>query len=157
RVEALSPLEVSLLHSILAYDRELDELLKVQSLPYWEAQPMVERALGGKRRPRSVFEGVAGDGPVLPLDGFLVRAGQRGLQARPRLDRRIAALRCVEAVRLHAAAHGGRWPGRLADVADVPVPPDPATGKPFDYRVEDDRAYLSGPDVFGKPNPNTSV
>src|SRR5260370_13247369 len=96
--------------------------------------------------------------PVLPLAGYLAPAGGRVLMARTRLERRVAALRCVEAVRLHAAAHGGRWPRWLHQVTEAPVPFDPAPGKPFDYRVDDGRAYLTRPDVFPRrPNRYTSV
>ncbi len=61
------------------------------------------------------------------------------------LDRRVAALRVVEAIRMHAAANGGKLPATLADVAIVPVPIDPVTGKPFEYRVEGDTAILTAP------------
>jgi hypothetical protein len=61
-----------------------------------------------------------------------------------RLDRRLAALRCVEAVRLYAAAKG-RLPAALADVTEVPSPADPVSGKPFEYQVSDDVATLAAP------------
>jgi hypothetical protein len=60
-----------------------------------------------------------------------------------RLDRRIAALRCVEAVRLYAAAHNGKLPAALSDITDVPVPNDPMTGKSFEYKVDGNKASLS--------------
>jgi hypothetical protein len=159
RVEAMTPLEVSLLHSFLEYERALDDVLALQSLPYWEAQPRMEKIRIAQRRlPRNLAQAMRGDGPLLPLAGLFVPATEKVLMARTRLDRRIAALRCVEALRLHAAAHGGRWPERLEDVTEVPVPIDPATGKPFDYRVAGDKAFLSGPDVFpGAPNPAVSI
>jgi hypothetical protein len=74
----------------------------------------------------------------------------RAVPAAARLDRRVAALRCVEALRLYAAAHGGEPPARLADVHEVPVPADPVTGQPFDYRLEGDRAVLSAPPPPGE-------
>jgi hypothetical protein len=157
RVEAMTPLEVSLLHSFLEYDRELDEIMRAQSLPYWEAKPILEKARA-RLRPAQPLARALPDQPVLPLAGYLIPAGDKVLMSRTRLDRRVAALRCIEAVRLHAAAHGGRWPRWLDQVTEAPVPLDPATGKPFDYRVEDGTAYLSGPDVFpGKPNKYSSV
>lgn len=61
-----------------------------------------------------------------------------------RLDRRVAALRVVEAIRMHAAANGGKLPATLADVTAVPIPLDPFTGKPFEYRLEGDTAVLIG-------------
>jgi hypothetical protein len=158
-VEKMTPLEVSLLHSFLQYDRELDEMIKWQSLPYWEAQPRLEEARKrSKRLPRNVLEAMSSDGPALPLAGLFLPAAEKVLMARTRLERRIAALRCIEAVRLYASAHGGKWPNRLDDLGEVSVPLDPATGKPFDYRVIDGKAYLSGPNVFpGNQSPYTVI
>ena len=47
--------------------------------------------------------------------------------AETRLDRKIAALRVIEALRLHAAAHDGALPDKLSDVTVVPIPDDPGT------------------------------
>src|SRR5205823_13851798 len=75
RVEAMSPLEVSLLHSFLEYDQALDEVLGVQSLPYWEAQPRLEKIRVAQRRlPRNLAQAMRGDGPLLPLAGQFVPA-----------------------------------------------------------------------------------
>jgi hypothetical protein len=60
-----------------------------------------------------------------------------------RTDRQTAALAAVEAIRSYAAANGGALPKSLDDVKETPVPENPATGKPFEYRVENDVATLS--------------
>lgn len=70
-----------------------------------------------------------------------------------RAERRLAALRCVEALRLHAAAHEGKLPARLADVTEVPVPADPVTGRPFEYQAADGKATLSAPGWPGEKTP----
>ena len=62
-----------------------------------------------------------------------------------RLDRHLAALQCLEAIRLHASTHEGKFPKQLADIAQVPVPDDPVTGKPFIYRRTGSKAILEGP------------
>jgi hypothetical protein len=62
-----------------------------------------------------------------------------------KLDRQIAALRTVEAIRLYAGAAGGRLPARLEEVQQVPVPLNPMTGEPFTYELQADRAVLSAP------------
>jgi hypothetical protein len=49
----------------------------------------------------------------------------------------------VEAVRLHAAKHDGKLPATLADVTEVPVPADPATGQPFEYAVVGNRFTIN--------------
>ncbi|MGA2914611.1 MAG: hypothetical protein ABSE89_01125 [Sedimentisphaerales bacterium] len=62
-----------------------------------------------------------------------------------RLDRHIAVLQCVEALRHYAAGHNGKFPGSLADIKELPIPNDPVTGKPFDYSGSNSEAVLKGP------------
>ena len=47
-------------------------------------------------------------------------------------------LRCVEAMRLYAAAHDGKLPSKLEEITEVPVPVDPVTGKSFAFKLGDD-------------------
>jgi hypothetical protein len=61
-------------------------------------------------------------------------------------DRYVAALRCVEALRLYAHGHGGRLPESLDKITEVPIPQNPVTGKPFPYKLEGEVALL---DVAG--------
>jgi hypothetical protein len=93
-----------------------------------------------------------GDPALRVLVGLLPAAVEKVYQVEVRLDRRVAALRVVEALRLHAAAHSGKLPGSLAELTEVPIPPDPATGKPFEYRLDGSTASLSGPPA-GMPPP----
>jgi len=59
-----------------------------------------------------------------------------------RLDGIVAALECVEGLRHFAAGHDGRLPDQLNDITDIQLPNDPATGKPFAYRIEGSKAVL---------------
>ena len=59
-------------------------------------------------------------------------------------ERRLDAIQCIEAIRLHAALHG-KLPSRLEEITEAPVPLDSATGKPFEYRARGDRATLTAP------------
>jgi hypothetical protein len=79
-------------------------------------------------------------------------ATQQLLAARARLERSFAALRCVEAVRLYAAGQG-KLPGSLNDVTQVPLPVCPITGKPFEYRLQGDKALLSAPAAPAEAGP----
>jgi hypothetical protein len=65
----------------------------------------------------------------------------KALLAPARLERKLEALRIVEALRLHAAT-AGHLPNKLDDLA-VPVPLDPLTGRPFTYNREGETATLS--------------
>jgi len=62
-----------------------------------------------------------------------------------RLDRHVAALQCVEALRLYAAAHDGKFPKELSTITEVPVPSDPVMQKPFVYRCTGSDAVLEAP------------
>jgi hypothetical protein len=80
----------------------------------------------------------------MSLAGLLLPATMKVLQASNRVDRRIAALRCVEAIRLYAAEHG-RLPNTLEAVRSVPIPNNPTTGTPFEYEIDGERTILTVP------------
>jgi hypothetical protein len=67
--------------------------------------------------------------------------------AQARVQREFAVLQLLEALRIHAAANGGRLPGKLADVTEVPVPEDPVTDAPFDYELAGGIARLRSPKI----------
>jgi hypothetical protein len=150
RVEKMPHMEVALLHSLQQYDRFLDETHKWRTFPYVEAKQGLDQADRMLREARAKVLSPSSDVPALPLAVFFLPAVNKVFAAQARVDRRIAALRCVEAVRLYAAAHGGRLPAALADIKEVPVPPDPYTGKPFAYRVGNGVATLEGPPPPGE-------
>jgi tetratricopeptide (TPR) repeat protein len=58
------------------------------------------------------------------------------------LDRKITALQCIEALRLYAGTHDGKFPEKLSDVTDVKIPVDPVTRKPFSYKSTGSDAVL---------------
>jgi hypothetical protein len=59
----------------------------------------------------------------------------------------LAGLRCVEALRLYAAAHEGKPPAKWSDITAVPLPINPVTGKGFEdyYQMKEGRALLDVP------------
>ena len=58
------------------------------------------------------------------------------------VDRKIAALQCIEALRLYAGSHNGKFPENLSDVTEVTIPDDPVTKKPFSYKSTGSEAVL---------------
>jgi hypothetical protein len=62
-----------------------------------------------------------------------------------RLERHVAILECIEAMRLYAAAHEGQFPDKLSDVTLVSVPDDPVMHKSFVYSRTGSKAVLEGP------------
>jgi hypothetical protein len=147
-VEKMPHVQVAILHALFQYDRELDEVVKWVDAPYWESRPGLQEALARQRKIER-----APDAAALPFARYLLPAHQKVFASQARLERRIAALRAVEALRLYAAAHDGKAPAALAEIKDVPVPPDPVTGQPFDYTASGDKLTLSGaPFPDEKPN-----
>jgi len=55
-------------------------------------------------------------------------------QSEVRFQQQIAGLQVVEAIRMHLALTG-KMPKKLEQIEVVPVPDNPATGKPFPYTV----------------------
>jgi len=62
-----------------------------------------------------------------------------------RLDRHVAALQCVEAIRLYAGAHDGKFPNELSSITEISVPNDLVMQKPFVYRRTGYNAVLEAP------------
>ncbi|MBN1911743.1 MAG: hypothetical protein JW818_18525 [Pirellulales bacterium] len=129
KIDAMPTAQVVVLHAMRTYRELRDQTLKWYLLPYWQAAPNMRRAdeylnTEGRRR------------EVLPLASLLLPAVSAARRGEVRIDRDIAMLRCVEALRMHAARHGGRLPERLDQVTAVPVPLDPVWNKPFSYRLE---------------------
>jgi hypothetical protein len=123
--------QVFLLDEYWVYEVRRDEVMKLANLPAWQAE-----AQGiGRPYQRRKDTGLFAD--------LLVPALGKVFRARVRLEQRIALLRHVEALRLYAAAHAGKLPAKLSD-CEVPLPPDPFTGKPFHYQVDGATAHLRG-------------
>jgi hypothetical protein len=72
------------------------------------------------------------------------------------LDRHVAVLRCVEAIRHHVANSGNKLPGSWNEIKDLPIPVDPVTGQRFGYTVKSDHAEISVPAVPGAVNRMTA-
>lgn len=62
-----------------------------------------------------------------------------------RFDRDVAALQCVEAIRLYAGTHNGKFPDELSQITDLSIPDNPIDQKPFLYRKTGSKATLESP------------
>ncbi|OJW07998.1 MAG: hypothetical protein BGO49_20625 [Planctomycetales bacterium 71-10] len=137
RVRAMTDDEAAARGVVLAYRTVWDGLFRDWRLTFNEAIEResaadAERA-EAKRGPAALFVAFS---PHL----------ESGRLAMSRLDRRVAMLRAVEAIRMHAAANGGKLPAALKEIREVPVPVDPSTGKPLVWSVDGDVATLSVPE-----------
>ncbi len=130
-VKRFPPLQIILLDEKLKNEMIRDEEMKAMALPFWQAEPIIARAMPAKKtKEESLF-------------GWMLPATEKCRLAQTRLEQRIRMLRCVEALRLYAAAHGGKLPAKLSDV-EVPLSVDPVTGREFLYKLEGETAHLRG-------------
>jgi hypothetical protein len=126
------PLQIILLDEKRDLEIRRDERTKLLPLPLWQIDAL---ACGEDGQ-----EGLLAD--LLP-DVVKLRRAQAAL------ERQIAVLRHVEALRLYAAGHDGKLPAKLSDIP-LPLPDDPFSGKPFAYAIEGADAHLRGEDPRGQ-------
>ena len=116
--------QVVLLYTMQTYDELRDDLLKYFFMPH----PQV------RKRMEQVVKQPAIDREIIPLfqayHGGLIMPAEN---AQTRINRDLAALQILEAIRLYAGAHDGQLPDRLGDITEVPIPLDPFRGEPFLY------------------------
>src|SRR5262249_5151943 len=126
-VEAMPAVQVVIIYFLDRYDRVRDDVMKWLSVPPWQSGAALEK-LEKEARADGNF-----------IIALLLPAMSKVNHAQVRIDRYIAGLRGAEALRLYGAQHGGKPPAKWADITEVPLPIDPATGRGFDalYRVQD--------------------
>jgi hypothetical protein len=144
KVETMPAAQVLLLHIAGTYRQDRDDWHKAAYLPYAEAHGRF-KAAAARLRDAPVTEGHI-------LARLLLPALDRVVSKQNLLDRNIAALRVVEALRIYAAVHDGKLPNKLDEITEVPVPDDPGTGRPFEYRREGDVATLTSQSPDDVPN-----
>jgi hypothetical protein len=136
-VEAMPVLQVVTLHSLNRFLEYQDDVYKWLALPIAEARVGLAQADKRLRLAEAKRD-------ILPFLTFLPGVA-KVYDAHVRLERRLAALRCLEAIRMHAKENHGKPPAKLEDITLVPVPMDPVTGKSFDYFVKDQMIILKAP------------
>ena len=148
QVQAAVDAEIEVRHTLALYREMTESWQKWFSVPY---------PLSLVRAPE-VFAELKDDvsrRELFPLSSVLLIEFGNVLKAQARLDRQITRLQTIEALRMHAAATG-QLPERLDEIAIVPVPADPVTGKPFQYSRQKDAAVLTvtdQPDLTGESQP----
>jgi hypothetical protein len=148
-IEAMPAPQVVMIYSMVHFRRMQDELFKWVNVPYAQARDGLRRSNQQLCKVRDGLE------EGIPIFTAFLPALDKVFTAQARTDRRIAALRCIEALRLYAAAHDGQLPRQLSDITDVPVPLDPVTGKSFEYQVTGNKAALIARPPAGDSQPAT--
>jgi hypothetical protein len=119
--------QVILLDEKRAYEVRRDDQMKIIGLPVWEFEAIENKRASSKEK------------PLFDLEPEI----RKVRQAQTRLEQRIALLRVIESLRMHAARHEGKLPTSLAELSPL-APEDPGTGKPFHYELTGAVAHLRG-------------
>jgi hypothetical protein len=146
-VEKMAVGKVIAIYSERIYRLFSEDFEKLWYVPFGEVKQL-SSDLEKRLKDASVL-GSSEDREIIPMVSILLPAVNSARGAQVRLEREIAALQIIEALRLHAAAHDGQLPGSLSDISSVPIPNNPATGKPFEYRLTGKTAVLELPPSDG--------
>jgi hypothetical protein len=115
------------------YEIAFDDMYKLKSLPYPQLLPKAREQSHQVTRLRA----------EQPGNPFQVFAVEPVIKRFAYVDRQLAALTAVEAIRSYAAANDGRLPAKLEDITATPVPENPVTGQPFEYVADAEKATLA--------------
>lgn len=149
-VEAMPAIQAVALVSYRHYQEVRDEIFKWTGLPFSQGWQGLEKA---DVHPRLGWEKLKSGIPFV-----MILPAIRSVFVVPvRVDRRLDVVQAIEAIRLFAASHDGKLPPNLDAITEAPVPVDPATGKPFDYRASGETATLSAPPPPGYNFPQFKV
>jgi len=143
-VEEMAVGQVLLIDAKREYQRLADRLEAVSYFPYPVARKKAAEAEDFlKAEQATAFSSF---GRFIAC--MILPAVQQVRNAETRIQRDIDALRVIEALRMHAA-ETGKFPKSLDEVTVVSVPGNPATGKPFEYRLDGETAIIELPPSDG--------
>ncbi len=149
QVEAMPVGQVIAVRTARVQREVYHESLKWTLLPYSQSYRQMRRSF--KRLSDRGYIGSHGKiAGVLPIVALFLPAIEPATLAPVRLQREVAALQTIEAIRMVAANADGKLPGSLGEMQQCPAPLDPITGAPFAYKVENGKAILELPPPEGK-------
>lgn len=139
-VASMHAARVLMVYTVDMYRKYRDGSFKWFCLPYAETRE-------GMAKCEQQFKGEIRGQEVFPVASMLLPAIGGAKLAVARHDRGLEIIRMVEAIRMHAATHGGRLPSGLDEITDVPVVSDPMWGRPFQVSREGDAVVIESAPV----------
>jgi hypothetical protein len=133
KLDAMVPAEMLLHYLSNFFHEQSHDLYKSAYLPYSQSRSRFTEA---EKRLKSLPDTEAATFPRLFLPAI-----PKVFMAQMRIERKLAALRVIEALRLHAV-NSKQLPNKLDDAQIVAVPNDPGTDKPFEYHLDGQTATL---------------
>ncbi len=157
QVEAMPVAQVVTIQTARVTKYAYQELLKWTALPYDQASARMQASEARLKEERILVSDASFSQGALPIAPLLMPALAAVRHAQARLDRNLAALQLVEALRWHAAVHQGQLPATLDAITVVPLPRNPVTGQPFTYRLENHVGILDLPPLPGQKAQQSGV
>jgi hypothetical protein len=140
KLDAMQPAQIAAIYCGRQFRSISDDMLKWMTQPY----PLAIHGLKDVER-RWDDATKTGTNPLMSLLPAVLRATSSSAM----IDREIAMLQTVEAIRAFAAANNGALPRELDEMRETPAPLDPMTGEHFAYSVDGDHFTLEGIVVAG--------
>ena len=139
RIEAMPAAQAVLIYQKQQFLEFSDNMYKWFEIPHYQAQPYLQKS-------EQQLSNFSSQGIKTNLFNIILPALYRVAFIQARLDRDIALLRTIEAIRMFAAEHSGQIPESLDEITSIPIPKDPVTGKAFIYsRIDKLNARLEAP------------
>jgi hypothetical protein len=139
-VERMPVAQVIAIHAARNYRVTYDEVFKWALVPFPEGYAQMQASLERLKREGYIGQPFS-DNDVLPIASVLMPSVESVMIASARSERRLAVLETIEALRMHSPQDELVLPGSLSELA-VTAPPNPFTGKAFEYQLEDGLARL---------------
>lgn len=140
RIDAMPVAQLLAIDAAHVYSVLSDALEAAFQLPWPEGEAALEEAYQWRKAADPLGE--APHREVLPIAKLLPGFQYVVIRTSPiETERGFAALRLIEALRLHAG-ETGEFPEALDEITCVPVPLNPATGQAFDYHRDGEVARV---------------
>lgn len=148
-VEAMPVGKVIAIRTARVYREVYQESIKWTFIPYSQSYRQMAQSIK-KLKEKGYLQ--PGNSPgILPVAALLLPAIEPATLAPVRMQRDVAALQTIEALRRAAADNDGQLPATLTQLEQSPPPLDPVTGQPFIYKLDGTRFVLELPPPAGRP------
>lgn len=144
QIDAMPAAQVALIDSVTKTRKVENAAYTAFFLPYPQAAEGLAAAKAELVRLREESDW------ALPLGPFCLEAMTIARTRVAQVERELAVLQFLEALRDYAAREG-RLPERLNQLTAVPVPNDPVADRPFRYFTSGESARLAGPPLGDQP------
>ena len=147
KVETMPTAQVVFIDSVRAYQELADDYEKLSYIPFTHFEKYHEDLAVRMNEATSLRR------PL--MRSMMITAVDSIHRSHVRMQRMLAAVQTIEAIRMHAARNGNALPTSLHEISCVPVPKNPATDRPFVYVGNSDTGTLTLPLSDGVAYSNT--